>query len=955
MANFLIYRSSAGSGKTYALVKEYLKLVLPEPEEFKSILAVTFTNKAAEEMRSRILKRLGELADGNGGELERQLSDEGVDVNMKTHAKAALDLILHNYSYFSVCTIDSFFHKIIRSFSKELKMRLGCGIEIEEEEALDKAIDDMFAEIGEEKELTGYLQHFAFYSIDEESGWNIDKEIRKLGKEIFKERYRELRTPALADNRTKMKDIIGGLFKVLDDGDGGLNGLQYSTAAELKRNIFTLGIFRDIQRKLVQYREEKNVILISDVNDLLQSIVRDNPSPFIYDRVGIRYKHFLIDEFQDTSTFQWLNLLPLLINSLAENNSTVLVGDVKQSIFRWRNGNMMLLMENIHKDLAPFRDSFLEKKLSNNYRSRKNIISFNNIFFKQALVQVRTKLKQFDSEIIQKAYEEIEQTASESKDGGYVRVKFFDYVKGDSSAAEEKAGDELLRTVKEVQADGYPLKSITVLVRNNDHGSRVARRLASSGIKVVSAESLLVNSAPQVRFLISLLRWFVNKKDRVAKAEALYQYETYINPPKTRHIELFLNPDKETILEQMTGQEPGLFSRNEFDKLPLYDLAETLIAKFELNLRGNAYLLRFLDGVLEYSVKYNGGLSSFLQWWEKNKKKLSIVVPEEEDAVRVLTVHKAKGLENNIVIIPYANWEMDVRSYDLMWVNAENTPFNNSSAYIVRTVKALTDTHFAAQFSAEKVQTYLDNLNLTYVALTRPVDRLYIIAPFKGDWVYRVCRLIKDVIKSSPDLSSFFNKEENVFEFGERASYSGKEKPGYDKLDLNSFVSSDTAGKALLRKSPMPLKSFRKDKMEDDNIEGNVFHAAMSFIKTAADIDSCMQKLIDKGFIAETSAASLEKLLHEVVEQPGASDWFGAGCEVKTEEDLLMPDGTILRPDRIVFRNSHAIVIDYKTGKEKPEHKKQLALYADALKAAGYERVEKYIFYIKSMKIEEVE
>ena len=493
MKNFLIYRSSAGSGKTYTLVKEYLKLVLSEPDSFKNVLAVTFTNKSAAEMKSRIISSLVKLSRGEDENLKQILINEGLKVNIETSSAGVLKNILHRYSYFSVSTIDSFFHRIIRSFARELKLQLGYNIELNQNDVLDKITDKLLDDAGIDADLTGFLEDYIYYSIDDEKGWKIDLKIKELAREIFTERYLIKTGGAndLLESRIKLKEFIGTLFAIknefesrmkliaddsvklldhfepiIDDfpykkagfmnylvnkiakgeyepgsrareaaaeiskwtnkntnpkvkqaAGGGLfdllkaavenydkNFIKYNTASQLIKTIYITGIFKDLINKLKKYRDENNVLMISDINNILLKVISGESSPFIYEKTGSYYKNFLIDEFQDTSTFQWQNFLPLIENSLSENNTSLIVGDVKQSIYRWRNGNMKLLLEDVKNDLSGFLPVIQEENLNKNFRSKKGIVDFNNSFFNAASVVCADNSPEDFREVITKSY-----------------------------------------------------------------------------------------------------------------------------------------------------------------------------------------------------------------------------------------------------------------------------------------------------------------------------------------------------------------------------------------------------------------------------------------------------------------------------------------------------------------------------------------------------------------------
>jgi ATP-dependent helicase/nuclease subunit A len=1052
--SFTIYNSSAGSGKTETLAREYLKIVLNDPDEFKSILAVTFTNKAAGEMRQRILDRLSELAEGRNPEFEKSLKNMGVVVNIKEQARIALQLIIHNYSFFSVSTLDSFFHRIFRSFARELKQKFGYEIMLEEKEALAAAVDELCAGIGSDEKLTGYLCNFAFYALDENKSWSIDYTIKKQADEIFRERYKKLRDSGLATERETIEQILEQLHRVVRnfekqmkqsgkqaveliescglcgddfyykfgnyyynitedinypdkkkielnlrmeaaaDGSGkwfadssskksqirkcveaGLGKLSrqivkfyreneraYFTSVCLFKMIHTMGLFRDIHQKLNEFRDNNHVVLISDINDLLQSIVQNSSdAPFIYEKIGARYKHFLIDEFQDTSAVQWSNLKPLIVNSIAEGGGSMIVGDIKQSIFRWRNGDLKLLLETAENDLAPFRELVKKKSLTENRRSNKNIIRFNNDFFTLASEMIVNKLSGKSNGFVERVYapDEVRQQCSKADDGGYVRIEFLSSGSNGAPPAVPAAGQarqggsdnhdpefsladrRLLETIRELQRDGFPLKSITILVRFNREGRHVASLLAGNGINVISAESLLVSSSPQVRFLLSLLRWLVNPQNRLAAAEATYQYETYVgrNPFRLNDVNRY------SLLD-----------------MPLYDAVESLIARFGLNKDANTYLLKFLELVLDFSVSRSSLIQEFLNWWDsvdKEGEKFSITVPEQENAVRVMTIHKAKGLKNEVIIVPYANWSLGIGwPPNPMWVKSDNSPFSESPAYLVQAAKNLEGTFFDEQYSEELVLTHVDNLNLLYVAFTRPVQRLYVFTNAGG-----IGKLIREVLVLHPLLSKHHDPQIDVFEYGInlhslKAGAKQRPRPGgragamtSSIIQIDSFVSEDAKSKAVLKKSPVPLQVFQPEAMDEDTPDGSVFHYAMSLIKTAADIDPAVQTLVNEGIIPESEAAKLKKIISAVVSHPEIKNWFTSDWKVKTEAELLTPEGEILRPDRIMFGDSATVIIDYKTGAPKPEHKTRLLEYAAALRRAGYTNIEKYLIYVKEKRV----
>ncbi|MGH2575309.1 MAG: UvrD-helicase domain-containing protein, partial [Ignavibacteria bacterium] len=758
MKNFLIYKSSAGSGKTYTLVKEYLKLVLQNPDDFRHILAITFTNKTAEEMKTRIINNLVGLSKGSESNLESELRKEGLKGDVKIKAKKVLQNILHKYFYFSVMTIDSFFHKVIRAFAKELKLQFGFNVELEEDAVMNKVVDTVLDEAGTNKELTEYLEELTFYSMDDNKGWWIDAKIKNLGKEIYKERFWQKRIKDILKDKKKIRKVISKLFQILKEYESKMesfgreaekimvdfgnipedypnksksfmvwlvnkpstkpntfvseanrsikncwnrnskssvrqsieNGIYeilkeayefyqenkkpYFSAKELLKTIYMLGIFGDLIEKLRDWRDENRALLISDTNTILTEVISGETSPFIYERIGNTYKNFLMDEFQDTSTFQWNNMLPLLINALSEGSFSMVVGDVKQSIYRFRNGNMMLMLMQIKDDLKQYKDLIEEKELLENFRSKIEIVNFNNKFFTKIRELALPDIPFEMQELMMKSYEQVEQSTDRCRDGGYVKVQFAEKDEGRKMSASEIAGEILIETVSEVLRDGYRQQDIFILVRKKTDGTEAARLLIEKGYNVVSSESLLLTNSPKVKLIINLLKYITDNKNQLARTEVLYNYQLLNN--SLENLDKIFR-DKENALFAKTF--PAGFLKNgginpRLYRLNLYELVENLIIIFGLNDKADAYLLRFLDVIDEYTQKNSADIAGFFDWWDENFGNYSIVVPAGEDAVNIMTIHKAKGLESPVVIVPYANWKTD--AMDFIWTSSEKAPFN---------------------------------------------------------------------------------------------------------------------------------------------------------------------------------------------------------------------------------------------------------------------------------------
>ncbi len=1058
MNNFLIYRSSAGSGKTYTLVKEYLKLVLNDPENFKSTLAVTFTNKAAAEMKSRIISALIELSHGENESLKQLLIAEGVKADIGSSSAVVLKNILHKYSYFSVSTIDSFFHKVIRSFAKELKLQLGYNIELNQNDVLDKITDRLLDDAGIDEELTGFLENYIYYSIEDEKGWKIDLRIKELAKEIFTERYmiRAGKGNDLLESRTKLKEFIGILFaiknefesrmkliaadsaKILDHfgltiddfpfkksgfmnyllnritkddydpksrareaagdikkcygkntnpkvkqaAEGGLfdllssavenydkNFVKYNTAIQLIRTIYITGIFKDLIDKLKKYRDDNNVLMISDINNILLNVISGQSSPFVFEKIGSYYRNFLIDEFQDTSTFQWQNFLPLIENSLSENNSSLIVGDVKQSIYRWRNGNMKLLLEDAKNDLAGFLPLIKEESLNVNYRSKKRIVDFNNAFFKTASGICANNSPEGFGEVITKAYADTSQKSRDISDDGYVNIRFYVNDRDSGVTSRELAGENMLLQMKSLLDAGYMQKDIMVLVRGNQDALEAAQLLIYAGLKVISSDSLLLTNSPKVRLLLNLFKYIVDNNNFIARTEILYNYLIYFKNSDVKLNDIFTDHFKgkgnaRTLFKELlpvgffengNGSEVNL----KLSGLGLYDLAEELIMIFSIGGSADTYLLRFLDVLKKYSAENNSDVYGFVKWWEENKSDNTIVVPEEEDAIRLMTIHKAKGLQSPVVFIPYANWDFGFRpGKSLIWVSSDKAPFERSPAYFVKASSALENSYFAEDYNEEKTLTCLDNLNLMYVAFTRAEEKLFISVPRKGSNTFGSVNVIEDSIKNNPELALGFNAQNFEYESGlnNKSEQKTDESKEYMPYIMYGLVSGNIFEKIIVKPEFEHFVPENKTDITQLKNRGIIIHKALSLINNASEeeIRRAINKLIISGLITIEQKDNLLEELKKIFSIRKVKNWFNPEFTIMNERDIILPGGNIYRPDKVIIDEDKAIVVDFKTGSRKNEHTDQVKMYGKILADMGYKEIEMSLFYINDLKIETV-
>jgi ATP-dependent exoDNAse (exonuclease V) beta subunit len=746
-----IYKSSAGSGKTFTLVKEYLRLALSgDMQKYKHILAITFTNKAANEMKSRIISALEELSAGTTGSAMARELLPALKVTpeiLRDRAVFLLQDMLHHYSDLSVSTIDSFVHRLVRSFAYDLRISSNFEIEMDSNLLLSMAVEKLLdsAKEDESSQVTKALIDFAENNLSEGKGWGVEYSLINFSKELFNEesyKYveklgtfemndfitaRDNLYTIKADFESKVKapatqaiDLIhslgldashfyqsrSGLYKYflsisLDPAGSKLEpntyvqktiydhkwtsgrirpaekdqllsitdrlteyyyAIQrvrresepaYLLAKLLLKNIYAFMLLTEIKRMLEEYKKDNNVLHISEFQERISYIVSEQDAPIIYERIGDWYDCVLIDEFQDTSVLQWRNLLPLVENSQLKVEDSLIVGDGKQAIYRFRGGEVeqFAALPLVYKSDEDFMLQAREVAIMNygteelalvkNYRSRKEIIDFNNSFYDVIAAQ-----PEFAHQHI---YDGQAQQQGHDTTGGYVSIDFLE-------AAEEGQYRETLcqhveALVHNVRAKGYDWRDIAILTRTNDIGSDIASHLMQQGIPVVSSESLLIGRSHEVRAIISFLQYISDKDNIIRRTEVLYYSAPSLMNDSGREIHTHLRGDYGTFERYISGLTGTSFNSDELVQNRLPELIQSLIRMFSFLNKDDSFIQFFMDEVLEYSVKNGNRINEFLDWWEANKSKKSIIYPESMDAVRVLTIHRAKGLQYPVVII----------------------------------------------------------------------------------------------------------------------------------------------------------------------------------------------------------------------------------------------------------------------------------------------------------------
>ncbi|MFC2111838.1 UvrD-helicase domain-containing protein, partial [Bacteroidota bacterium] len=1053
------YKASAGSGKTYTLARDFISLVITDPELYRHVLAVTFTNKATDEMKNRILDELYKLSRGESSPMmdfiatENGLSSDEVS----GRAEIILETILHNYSRFHIETIDRFFQRAIRAFTREIGLSGGYQIELDSEKVLSETIDEMFMGLDQEPGLLEWFVEFARDKVQEGKHWNLKKDLLVLGQELSKERFQEGSEELVRQLRDKeefssfqkellqikysfenslksfAKEAIGimegtglrigdfkgqygvGVFfdrllrddfkppsatilKAVDEPaewftkdspqsdqiisvyESGMNDLlkncvyvydrqytEYRSAEAVRNFLYTLGILTDISTRMNNYAETQGIFLLSNAARFLNGIIGENDAPFIYEKIGNYFHHFMIDEFQDTSGLQWKNFRPLIENSLANNYQCLVVGDVKQSIYRWRNSDWEILSEQLQMDFS--EEQIEQKGLKHNWRSLENIIRFNNGFFESAREILRDHFKG-EGEVengfagkSERAYMDVNQEIpGKGKEGGYVRVSLIS--ESEEGNWKDVVDQNVISTIEEFQDRGIDPSETAILVRSKRDGKRIADAILEYKslhpgkdyiYDVISNESLYLYNAISVRILIGALRFLVSPEDRVNLAQLLFEYKLF-----TEGSEDTVSRINEVLGNTRSGQKPDLpggFLDESLRYLTLTELTERIIDLFSLGQQPSQtpYILGFQDLVLNYCRGGAADINSFLDWWDDNGQEKSLTISEDQNAIQVMTIHKAKGLEFRAVIIPYCNWSFDHRSPnpEILWCSSTREPFSKLSLLPVRYASSLAETIFSQDYREENFRIYMDHLNLLYVAFTRARENMVVFAPEgKAERFSDVSVLLKRILKDSDSIQGgSWDDNDATWTLGNLISRSG-EKEKSDQIIIRTISSHEFSGKLRLLYRGL---DFFDPGAEKRVHYGTLMHEIFSRIHTAADIGRALDSVRRDGLIDSTEADKLKPGIKGMVETENVREWFDGSWRVIAEQDILTRDGSIRRPDRVMIKKGRVVVVDYKFGQKKsPGHLTQVRKYANMLRQMEYTDVSGFIWYVNQNEVVQV-
>ncbi len=1046
-----IYNASAGSGKTYTLAYKYVRDVIEEPMLYRGILAVTFTNKATEEMKRRILSEIHSLAAGHKSNyLERLCTELSLtEVEIRARAKSVRSYILHDYSRFTILTIDRFFQRIIRAFIQELGLDMNYNIELDPTTILTQSADRIIEQVAENSELKRWISEFIEERIEDGKSWNIQEGILSLSGEIFKESNYD--TLESAPSKARLKEIIksyrartestkaqimaigaqalsiiesapnidtdsfkgkrGGFISYFtrlkndetkeptatqrakaesaDDWGKGVEAISqqlqpllkqaivlydeniklWNTTTLLSENYRSFALLSDLYAMVKEVCNEQNMMLLSETKLILSQFIKDNDAPFIYEKVGNRFERYMIDEFQDTSIKEWSNFLPLVQNAMAQSDkeSVLIVGDIKQSIYRWRGGDWRILHSQAREDMGIEQTEVIN--LKENYRSLKNIVNFNNAIIQSVVSNDSLLLTERLAEahsagrigasardelasLLSDAYSSHSQIPRKSGDSdGYINITIQE---------EEPA---IIERIKQILDHGFKPSQILLLVRSNAEGVKVAGRLLEFKrenqderyyFDVMTQEALVVGSSPIAQFVIASLRLALNPNDNIARAI----YNRYL---AGRELEAPLSDEEQTLLRQCRG----LSTEEAFERIVMYHNLSEKASEV-------AYLQALHEAICGYCSSKSGDISLFLRWWTEHGAARSISVEQSDYSIEITTIHKAKGLEKAVVILPYCSWNLEPKSSgggrnsqgkpqsgSAVWAEAQEE-LAELGSFPVKYRQTMGESHFSEQYYREAVYAHIDNINMLYVALTRASQALHIFFK-KGK--PGIGRAIEVAIRCEGEEFSVGDERGRVtvgadytsYEIGEMAPPI-KESGGEPQDTLYHMTSYPTA-KADLRLR-LPSQRYFEEQSEEMNprSQGILMHKAFADSASREDIFASLDLMRLNGAISDEEHCSLSAQIHRSLENPLIAEWFDPEWEdVRCEADIITPRTLhFKRPDRVMISGDRAIVVDYKFGEiHSSAHKKQVTTYMHLLSQMGYTDIKGYIWYIRSGEIVE--
>ena len=1091
----LINKASAGSGKTYTLVKEYLIMLLGKKTEggnyildkhpndnHRYILAITFTNKATEEMKSRIVETLDVLASNPDEspyitDLTTMLGASKDDISKS--AGIAERQMLEDYTNFNVCTIDTFFQKILRTFAYEVNLSSNYGVELNDEYVVELGVNNLKTRLHDEsgkknKSLSHWLWMFVQDSMKNGSSWDVfykpkskktvDNSLYNFAKvltnEVVKKNSKQL-FDFLADPKNiqafnvalnsgitnlipKVKECVSNIYELLKGPDIKANnyftkfldalnnsanpflikdldkkvekkiadqsfvnknsakvnesaiclyleqirdyGTVYASYKKILDLTYQLGLLGDINASMQDFTNENNTILLSGTNDIVKRIIDGCETPFIYERIGMYLHNFLLDEFQDTSRMQWENLLPLVRNGLANGHDSLIIGDVKQSIYRFRNSDPQLLHSQLKVDFSNDSIKYNEGR-SINWRSARNIVHWNNAFFR--FLSMALNMDEFYADVEQEvspkneklpghvvvARREIPDKKKDTDGSNDCEIKNDDNSNDNDSNFKEWAIEKMIVDLQSLLARGFKQKDIAVLSNTNREGQLAISRIMKWNIenpdkqmKVVSEESLLVISSPAVRIVVNILkmldrceahnedgrempmvlrRFEANRSEGMDTSEAFEDAIVSKDEDIADYIDRLYETSKSACLDSVVEQ-----------------IIKSQLSK-QMTEENTPYLLAFLDSVVDFMSRYGSNIHHFLKWWDKVGPGLSISSPDNIDAIRVITIHKSKGLQFPCVLIPMFDWNFDQSSIE--WIETagfkDKLPKGVAIPPIVPVKRDNKSTLFDNEFKKIARSNIMDSLNKTYVACTRAQYELIIYTENNKELGLQLSQFLETCRNNNNGIAP--TPTENcdpdvVYELG---------KPML-RSDIPALNSDDNALPDNVESRIMPPYSVVSDvdrwKLTSPDIiidvrgttrwVGEMLHKVMERVRTPKNLKKAFGRALHRGMITEEEHDEYLALLSKRLADPRVADWFANDNRLMLERSVTIGGNGQKRPDRVVMKpNGEIIIVDYKFGDRSDDndtkYKRQVAGYKRAVcDALGCRPgcVSGYVWYIHS-------
>ncbi len=1100
MPQLTVYKASAGSGKTFRLTIEYLKLLLENPLAYQHILAVTFTNKATAEMKERVLMALEELSNATDMPKSGMLEILGQELNINSaeiqrKAGLALSYLLHDYGRFRIETIDSFFSSILRNLARELGIGTALNIELNSNQVLDDAVKRLLDKANEHPELLSWITEYIEDRLQDGKSWKIDAQLKDFGKNMFKEvfkvkeavlgdklkdkqflmNYKKLLRSIEKESLEKIKGLAEPFFKILESsglnvrdfsnkesgpcayfiklqrGEGGSAILtsrvqrgmtdptfwrtktsayaalidrlatdqilplmaetelkrvalwrDYMSAKSAGKRLNQVGLLTDIASEVHQLNNENHRFLLADTNAFLNNMIDGSDSTFIYEKTGVEIHHILFDEFQDTSRLQWETFKPLLQEALSNGYKSLIVGDEKQSIYRWRNGDWRIL-GHIEDEIKAVEIEV--KSLNNNWRSAKNVVQFNNLIF-QLLEKYfnQCHLETFEAPSIElkKAYADVAQIPMKEGIEGMVELNFIRTPKDISY--ENEVLKRMTKQIESLQKSGIQPHELAILIRTNKEIPMIGAFLAEYKksdqadknlcYDVVSDDAFLLKSSKAVQIVMNALRVLNDPTDAVKRTLLKFDYQSDVVQMQENGHALFQQEHRtpkqakqKTVYKRTLtdfSQDAALLPEafvEEFEalqRMPLYELIERLFQIFELSKidAQDSYLHCFMDKLSTYLLRAPSDIESFLDYWDTDLSNQSIPSNAVVNGIRILSIHKSKGLEFHTVLIPFCDWPLTSKNTITLWCSPDSMPYNQLDIIPIDYGPNMNESIFKKDFAEETLQLWVDCLNLLYVAFTRA--KFHLITFSKGlkldsstSKADKIGKLLHEILHTNAadlPLTCLETTDEttqvncDTFQWGSL------------HIETQETASSKASRDIPIRFESRPHKTkFRQSnrstefcKQEDDSESttsgyiqrGNLLHKLFQNIRTLQDIPKALNTLIQEGLISAAEADVYETYTRNALSNKQASDWYSGNYKLYNECAILCPaeDGSIQlkRPDRVMMDGDRVEIVDFKFGQEKPSHYKQVREYMQLMSGMGHSNITGYLWYVDESRLIEV-